>query len=97
MTRLVLEHDIEEYLFKEVRKRAGICIKLPAGISEGLPDRLVLLPGGVAMFVELKRPKGGKVAPLQRYWQGRLTDLGFTATFAKTKEEIDTLLDAATK
>jgi len=55
---------------------------------KGEPDRICLLPGGIAVFVELKRP-GEKPRPEQHRALGRLRDLGYTATWLSTREEID--------
>lgn len=60
------ERDIEKYLVKEVRRRHGKAFKFVSPASAGVPDRLVILPGGVSCFVELKRP-GGKPRPVQRF------------------------------
>ncbi|MBR5879532.1 MAG: VRR-NUC domain-containing protein [Akkermansia sp.] len=42
-----------------------------------MPDRLVLLPGGRIYFVEMKRPKDGRLSPRQEWWGEKLTALGF--------------------
>jgi hypothetical protein len=39
-------------------------------------------------FAELKRPKGGKVDPLQTWWKRRLESLGFTVWHVYTLEDI---------
>ncbi len=44
--------------------------------TRGLPDRIILGPGGIVFFIEFKRP-GGKVTPLQNHIHGILKDLGF--------------------
>lgn len=51
-----------------------------------MPDRIVLLPGGRAVFVELKRP-GGVTSQHQLRWISRLRALGFTAEVVKSVEE----------
>ena len=38
------------------------------GVKSGIPDLCVIMPGGFAYFLEVKRPKNGKTA------KGRLTD-----------------------
>lgn len=60
------ERDIEKYLVKEVRKNHGKAFKFVSPASAGVPDRIIILPGGVTCFVELKRP-GGKPRPVQRF------------------------------
>jgi hypothetical protein len=42
----------------------------------GVPDRLVLIPGGVIAFVELKAP-GKQMRPLQIKRKRQLEELGF--------------------
>ena len=51
------EKNIESYLRKKVSLKKGLALKLiPAGLA-GLPDRLVLMPGGLLFFAELKAPR----------------------------------------
>lgn len=50
------ESKIESHLFKGIKAMGGKALKLTK--SPGFPDRLVLLPGKIAIFVELKRPTG---------------------------------------
>lgn len=87
-----IESDIEKYLAKLVKNANGIYLKIPAVYMSGIPDRLVLLPYGRMAFVELKRPIGGKRAELQKYWQSRLSDLGYRSVFVQTKKEADGLI-----
>jgi hypothetical protein len=71
----VREKHVEQTLRNEVRDRGGWAIKLLPSVS-GLPDRIVLLPGGRLIFVELKSPTG-TVAPHQTVIHERLRRLGF--------------------
>lgn len=72
-----LEKDIERKLRRMVEKRRGLCLKWVCPGWSGVPDRIVLLPGGRIYFVELKRPNGSRVAKLQEKWKDWLTELGF--------------------
>lgn len=72
-----LEKDIERKLRKMVERHGGLCLKWVCPGWAGVPDRLVLLPGGNILFCELKRPQGSKVAELQEFWRRRLLRLGF--------------------
>lgn len=72
-----LEKEIEEKLVGIVKRHGGLCLKWVCPGWSGVPDRIVLLPGGRIHFVELKRPKGGEVSPRQRWWAHKLTQLGF--------------------
>jgi hypothetical protein len=72
-----LEKDIEKKLVDVVRKRGGLCLKWVCPGWAGVPDRIVLLPGGRIVFVELKRPKGGVLSERQKWWRRKLIELGF--------------------
>ena len=50
-----IERTIEEYLVKMVRINGGMAIKNDAKIRKGIPDRTVIMPGGIVVFTELKR------------------------------------------
>ena len=72
-----LEKDIETKLRKAVEAVEGKCLKWVCPGWAGVPDRIVLLPGGRIIFVEVKRPKNGKLSKLQKWWEKDLTNLGF--------------------
>ena len=74
-----LEKDIERRLRKVVEDRGGLCLKWVCPGWSGVPDRIILLPGGRVIFAETKRPKDGRVSKLQQWWLGRLRRLGFVA------------------
>lgn len=69
------EKDIEEYLRKQVKKIKGIAYKFESPGNIGVPDRLVLLPGGRVYFIELKAPRK-KPRPNQVYQQRKIAELG---------------------
>lgn len=83
-----LEKDIEHALRRMVMEHKGLCLKWVCPGWSGVPDRIVLLPGAQVIFVELKRPKGGKVSRLQHWWAETLTRLGFEVWFIKDHEEL---------
>jgi hypothetical protein len=70
------ERNIEQKLVKAARAASGIAPKLSCPGTAGMPDRLVLLPGGKAGFVEVKRP-GETPRPLQVARMDALRELGF--------------------
>lgn len=84
---------MEKHLLKTVQALRGYCIKLPAMFYPGIPDRLVLLPGGRVFFVELKRPVGGKFEPGQPMWLRKLAKLGFDVHVWNTKASVDAGLE----
>ena len=73
----VLEKEIESKLRKMVKQTGGLCGKWVCPGWAGVPDRIVLLPGGRVIFVELKRPKGGQISERQLWWGRKLQALGF--------------------
>ena len=84
-----LEKEIERKLKVLVEGRlGGACLKWVCPGWSGVPDRIVLLPGGRVCFVELKRPEGSKVEPLQIWWKRRLENLGFRVWHIHTIEEL---------
>lgn len=52
------ESDIERRLVQGVKKLGGRAYKFVSPGNVGVPDRLVVLPGGVVLFVEVKAPDG---------------------------------------
>ncbi len=85
------ESRIENYLKRRVEKLGGKAYKwAPVGVV-GVPDRMVLLPGGKVIFVELKAP-GKKARKLQEYRAKQLRVLGFQVECMDTIEKIDVLL-----
>lgn len=83
-----LEKEIERKFRLEVTKLGGLCLKWVCPGWAGVPDRIVLLPGGRIVFVELKRPKGGRIGPLQAYWRRKLHDLGFMVLYVFTDKDV---------
>lgn len=67
-----LERDVERRLVQLVEKAGGICLKHG---MDGWPDRIVMLPGGTLVWVELKR-RTGVQADLQKYRAAELAKVG---------------------
>lgn len=84
------EHTVEEALKKKIKSLGGWCIKLLPYLISGLPDRLVLLPGGRLYFIELKAP-GKKPRPTQEVVIKKLRGLGFEVLIIDSLETIDLL------
>ena len=89
MKHLVYESDIERYLVNRVKGLGGLCIKVG---YDGLPDRLVLLPGGRVIWVELKR-EDGRPSNLQLYWASQLRSTGQRVEMPYSKEDVDRILE----
>ena len=86
------EKIIEQHLVKAVKNSGGIAPKLECPGVDGLPDRLVLLPGGKIGFVEVKAP-GKEPRPLQVARHGLLRRLGFKVYVLDAPEQIGGILD----
>lgn len=71
----MLERDIEAKLIKEVRRLGGRAYKWVSPGSNGVPDRIVIMPGGKIIFVELKTTTG-RLTDLQKMQQRILRQLG---------------------
>ena len=81
------ERDIEQRLVREVRKMGGEAFKWVSPGSRGIPDRIVLLPGGRIYFVELKSPDG-RPSELPKAWAKKIRPLGFTVFFLFSKKQV---------
>ena len=72
----MLEKEIERHLREGVKSLGGMCLKFVTPGFTGVPDRIVLMPGGKLCFVELKRP-GQQERQRQAFVQKRLRRMGF--------------------
>lgn len=86
------EKCVEQQLFHAVRRRGGLAVKLASPSYAGLPDRLVLLPGGHIAFVEVKAP-GKKPRALQVRRMALLRKLGFRVYVLDDMERIGEMLN----
>lgn len=71
----MLEKNIERYLTTEIKKKAGVSYKFVSPGNSGVPDRIVILPGGRLIFVELKTDTG-RLSTLQKVQIRKLRNLG---------------------
>lgn len=87
------EKTVEQKLVRAVRIIGGIAPKFVSPGFDGMPDRLILLPGGVMAFVEVKAP-GEKARPLQTARHRLLQRLGFKVYILDDPAQIGGMLDA---
>lgn len=73
----VRERKVEQALKRMVEQHGGVCLKWVCPGWAGVPDRIILLPGGRVIFAEVKRPKGGRLSGRQLWWAHKLKALGF--------------------
>ena len=86
------EKQTEQKLVSAVKKLGGIAPKFMSPGLDGMPDRIVLLPGGHMAFVEVKA-MGCKPRPLQLARHGMLRRLGFRVYVVDCLEQIGGILD----
>lgn len=89
---MVRERDIENYLRDQVKKIKGIAYKFESPGNAGVPDRLVLLPGGRVHFVELKAP-GKKPTALQLAQHRKIERLDHEVLIIDSKEKVDSFIE----
>jgi hypothetical protein len=86
-----MEKDVEAYVRREVKKMGGKLLKWVCPGNDGVPDRILMLPGGRIWFIEFK-DGGGKVSPLQTYWMDELYNLGFSSFVVRGMPQAQTLI-----
>jgi len=86
------EKELELMLVREVKRRGGRAFKFISPGINGVPDRLVLLPGGRAGFVEVKAP-GKKMRPNQIKRKAELEGLGFLVYCLDHPDDIGGVVD----
>ena len=87
------EKAIEQKLKTAVVSMGGIAPKFVSPGMDGMPDRLILLPGGQMAFAEVKAP-GKQLRPLQVKRKSQLESLGFRVYVIDSPDQIGGVLDA---
>lgn len=86
------EQKIERYLKKQVELIGGKSYKFISPGVSGVPDRIVLIPGGHIYFIELKAP-GKKLRLLQENRAKELRALGCDVRKIDSKEKVDLFIE----
>ncbi len=96
----VKETSIEKYLAAKIKAVCGVYIKLNPNWYIGIPDRLCVFMVGTGAnaysrcaFVELKRPKGGRLSVAQKMWKKMLTAAGAEWHMLCTREDVDRFME----
>lgn len=86
------EKTIERACKAIAAERDCLLLKMFPGSATGIPDRLLLMPGGDCCFIEMKA-ENGRMSPIQRHWQERLQRKGFKAHTVYSVDQFRNLLD----
>lgn len=87
------EKEVEQRLVAAVKAAGGWCPKFISPGTDGMPDRIILMPGGHIAFVEVKAP-GKKPRKLQIRRHVRLRHLGFLVFVLDDPAEIPGIIAA---
>lgn len=85
------ESKIEKSLKDKVQDMGGIALKFVSPGRAGVPDRIVLIPNGKVVFVELKAP-GKKLRPLQLKRKSQFEHLGFKVYLIDSLQGVDSFV-----
>ena len=96
MVRETRESEVEGYLKRRLCGLGIDCVKYVPDQLPGMPDRMLLLPDGKVMWVELKTD-GGRVSPLQMYRHAWLRKLGHDVRVVWDKQQVDELVEEIEK
>lgn len=86
------ERDIEALLRDGVKQLGGKAYKWVSPGNAGVPDRIVILPGGKVIFVELKQ-ENGRLTRLQKVQQETLRGMGAAVVTLRGAEDVKMYLD----
>lgn len=85
------EARLENRVVDAVNRAGGFAYKT-AGGHTGMPDRIVILPEGRIVFVEMKAP-GGVLSPIQAVTIDRLQQLGHEVRVLRGEDETNAFID----
>ena len=86
------EKELEQKLVIAVKRLGGLALKLTSFGYVGMPDRLALLPDGIAVFIEVKAPHKTP-SPLQLKRHRMLRRLGFKVYVLNSEKGIEAILE----
>lgn len=80
------EAKIEEWLVKQIKELGGIADKFVSPANPGVPDRLIVMPGGKVYFVELKT-EIGRLSNIQKWQRDRYRERGAEVRIVKGMDQ----------
>jgi hypothetical protein len=94
--KIMNEKLIEKKLKKAVEKSGGLAIKIASAWFTGMPDRLILMPGGKAFWVETKST-GKTMRGRQKIVRKQLEALGFEVSMIDDETSLANFLNRYVK
>lgn len=88
----VSEKAIEKYLTEQAEANGLLCLKYSNSNMVGYPDRLLVLPGGSVIWVELKS-KGRKPTKIQQIRIAGLRNRGHYVWIIDNRKSVDSLIE----
>ena len=92
MSIKVRERDVESYLVRKLGEIGLPCIKFVPDGKVGMPDRIVLLPGGYVHWVELKTDSG-RLEEIQKLQHRKLEAQGHRVSVIWNRDQVDQLVE----
>lgn len=92
MTTYLSESQLEEKFCKKIKKIGGMALKFMSPGRAGVPDRIILMPGGKIYFVEMKS-SNGPVNPIQEYIFEKFEELGFKVHILNSENSVKKFLE----
>ena len=86
-----MEKDIEKWLGDQVKNLGGLYYKFVSPGNRGVPDRIIVFPPGVTIFVELKTDKG-RTSAIQDVQIKRLQRAGAPVRVVKGRTDAERLV-----
>lgn len=86
------EGKIQKYAKDRFEALGGLVRKLSYENRVGAPDLLVILPGGIVWFVEVKKDENTKPGPHQLREHERMRKRGATVFVVGSFKQVDTLI-----
>ena len=91
----MLEKEIEKKMIEGVRRLRGRAYKFVSPGNNGVPDRMVIFPGGKIIFTELKTATG-RLSKLQKMQIRLLTHYGCDVRVLYGMDGVQAFLDEMT-
>ncbi len=91
-----MEKHIEAHLVKKVKEIGGVAYKFVSPANRGVADRVVVLPGGGVIFVEVKSATG-KLSPLQEQFAKDMQRLGQNYIVLNSREAVNAFIETVSR